>query len=75
MAKKGTVGFEPVDKAAAHLPGGAAGLPSAPVTQPVIRKRDDDTVREQSAAAAASPAQMENAMIQQILERQAVFGF
>ena len=73
MAKKGNAGFDTADKAAARLPGGTAELPSTPVTQPATRKRDSVAVPEQTAA--ASPAQVESAMIQQILERQAVFGF
>ena len=73
MAKKDKVGLIPSNEAAAQRPGGIEGTPSNPVGQATPAQRDSAKTPEQ--AAAASPSQMENAMVQQILERQAVFGF
>ena len=70
MAKKEKVGSVAAGEDIDHLPGNTIAPPSPPTEQTA---RPGAPVAAQTAAVPA--AQMENAMVRQILERQAVFGF
>jgi hypothetical protein len=68
MAKKEKVGPLAAGEDSGRWPGNT--------TAPLVSRAGQTAQSEESApAAAVPPAQMENAMVQQILERQAVFGF
>jgi hypothetical protein len=70
MAKKEKVGSAAAGDDTGRRPGNRVAPPS-----PLTNQTSDVEAKAAASAAAASPAQMENAMVQQILERQAVFGF
>jgi hypothetical protein len=69
MAKKEKVGPASAGEDTSHRPAN----PTAPSSHPTQTTQPD--VKTSAQTAAVGPAQMENAMVQQILERQAVFGF
>jgi hypothetical protein len=70
MAKKDKVGPVAAGDDSGHRSGNSIAPPSSPAGDTA-----QSDAKALTPAAAAPPAQMENAMVQQILERQAVFGF
>lgn len=70
MAKKDKAGPVATGDDTGHRPGNTVAPQSSPAGQTA-----QSDVKASGSAAAVPPAQMENAMVQQILERQAVFGF
>lgn len=70
MAKKDKAGPVAAGDDTGHRPGNTVAPLSSPAGQTA-----QSGAKASGPEAAVPPAQMENAMVQQILERQAVFGF
>ncbi|HTR41875.1 MAG TPA: hypothetical protein VMH87_09695 [Pseudomonadales bacterium] len=70
MAKKEKIGSVSTSGETSRRSGASLTRPSPSASQAAGLD-----VKTSASAATVSPAQMENAMVQQILERQAVFGF
>lgn len=70
MAKKDKAGPVAAGDDTGHRPGSAIAPQSGPTGQTA-----QSGAKASGPEATVPPAQMENAMVQQILERQAVFGF
>ena len=70
MAKKDKAGPVAAGDDTGRRPGNTVAPPSSPAGQTA-----QSGAKASGPEAGVPPAQMENAMVQQILERQAVFGF